>query len=339
MKGEIRDRSAIILMVNLKNLLRLEYNSGFLPPGKNFSASMLNAVILFLSLVMGSCHSPAPVHFNNMGLKNVTGGKTNLSQLISASQWNELFPNRYGLASSGVNAADSGKDDFYTFNAFESAAKKFPAFLGEKNDTLQRRELAAFLAHIAQETTGGWPAAPGGYQTWGLYFKDEQGCQGGCPAYSISSNSQFPPTPGQSYQGRGPMQLSYNYQYGLFSLAYFGDKQVLLDHPDLLDQDSVLAFASAIWFWMTPQANKPSCHEVMDGEWKPNLRDSLAGRKPGFGTTLNIINGGVECGHPPLGKTLMRYQEYQYFCHFLRVSAGMNLDCTYQIPFSSDTPK
>jgi hypothetical protein len=36
-----------------------------------------------------------------------------------------------------------------------------------------RRELAAFLANIAQETSGGWNDAPGGYYKWGLYFIEE----------------------------------------------------------------------------------------------------------------------------------------------------------------------
>jgi hypothetical protein len=47
------------------------------------------------------------------------------------------------------------------------AAKHFPDFLNGDADT-QKRELAAFLANIAQETSGGWAEAPGGYFKWGL---------------------------------------------------------------------------------------------------------------------------------------------------------------------------
>ena len=36
-------------------------------------------------------------------------------------------------------------------------------------------QVAGFLAHIAQETTGGWDTAPGGRYAWGLYFPEEVG--------------------------------------------------------------------------------------------------------------------------------------------------------------------
>ena len=39
--------------------------------------------------------------------------------------------------------------------------------------------------------------------------------------------------------------------------------------------------------------SKPSCHAVMTGTWQPSAADSAANRQPGFGTTTNIINGGV----------------------------------------------
>ena len=39
--------------------------------------------------------------------------------------------------------------------------------------------------------------------------------------------------------------------------------------------------------------SKPSCHAVMTGTWQPSSADSAANRQPGFGTTTNIINGGV----------------------------------------------
>lgn len=42
---------------------------------------------------------------------------------------------------------------------------------------------------------------------------------------------------------------------------------------------------SAMWFYMTAQSPKPSMH------------DAVMGRVPGgFAATINIINGGIECG-------------------------------------------
>jgi chitinase len=51
-----------------------------------------------------------------------------------------------------------------------------------------------------------------------------------------------------------------------------------------------------MWFYMTPQSPKPSMHEVATGFWKPNTKDGKADIDFGFGATINIINGGLECG-------------------------------------------
>ena len=291
---------------------------------------------VFLWICIGTIIGlPALLRAQTQPLDEKRDSATFLTHILSARKWDQLFPNRYGKAHLGPNAADSGKPDFYTFQAFVAAARKFPAFLGEGSPAVRRRELAAFLAHVAQETSGGWDQAPGGYVKWGLYFKQEQGCIAGCPQYSIWSNTQYPPVAGVSYHGRGPLQLSYNYLYGMFSQAWFGDPQVLLQHPEKILEDSVLAFASAIWFWMTPIANKPSCHAVITGQWHPSAIDSAANRLPGFGLTLNIINGGVECGHPPSIETLHREAFYQYFCRQLHVDPGVHVSCADQQPFST----
>ena len=39
----------------------------------------------------------------------------------------------------------------------------------------------------------------------------------------------------------------------------------LLAKPELVSTDPVVAWKTALWFWMTPQAPKPSCHAVMAG--------------------------------------------------------------------------
>ena len=287
--------------------------------------------IFFVGGSLGSCWGrPNPIAQRKEGI-------THLTDYLNSRSWDSLFPNRYGRSHTGPDSAAPGRPDFYSFQAFVTAAKKFPEFLGTGNDTLRRRELAAFLAHCAQETSGGWPGAPGGYFKWGFYFIQEQGCSSGCPQYSDRSNKAYPPVPGQSYHGRGPKQLSYNYNYGQFSQDYFGDKYILLREPDRVSSDPVLSFASAIWFWMKAQPPKPSCHEVMTNLWHPTTHDLAAGRKPGFGTTLNIINGGVECGKAPLDKTVYRYEYYRYFCKIFRVSPGPNIECADQVPFSAES--
>jgi len=294
----------------------------------------MKAYFMMMGMSLGMIMwQPIGLRAQPLPLREKPDSATYLTHILNARKWDQLFPNRYGKSRLGPHAVDSGKHDFYTFAAFVAAARKFPGFLGQGSPQVRRRELAAFLAHVAQETSGGWDQAPGGYLKWGLYFRQEQGCTHGCAQYSVA-NASYPPVPGVSYHGRGPLQLSYNYLYGMFSEAWFGSKDSLLQHPEKLLQDSVLAFASAIWFWMTPVANKPSCHAVMTGQWIPSAADSAAGRLPGFGVTLNIINGGVECGHSPSAETLHRYDFYEYFCRQFHTDPGPNLMCTYQQPFS-----
>ena len=48
--------------------------------------------------------------------------------------------------------------------------------------------------------------------------------------------------------------------------------QVLLNDPDQVS-DTWLNFASAMWFYVTPQPPKPSMLAVVDGTWKPNGQD------------------------------------------------------------------
>merc|ERR1712232_292003 len=59
------------------------------------------------------------------------------------------------------------------------------------------------------------------------------------------------------YYGRGPFQISHNYNYGPFSLAVYGKKSTLLNAPKKVATNGDIAFLSALWFYMTPQNPKP----------------------------------------------------------------------------------
>ncbi|MEI8087262.1 MAG: chitinase, partial [Paludibacter sp.] len=255
-------------------------------------------------------------------------GKTNLTKHMNEAKWDELFPNRVR----GPRKLKRATFDFYSFKAFVSAAQVFPNFLSG-NQTTQKRELAAFLANIAQETSGGWAEAEGGYFKWGLCFIQEKQ-DSIVNNYVDTTKKNYPPVAGKTYFGRGPKQLSWNYNYGQFSEAWYGTKDSLLQHPEWLAQDPVLSFASALWFWLTPQFPKPSCHDIMVETWKPTANDLQKGRMPGFGATVNVINGGVECGSgTDMEKTSYRYQYYLYFCKYFKVSPGENISCSNQKPF------
>ncbi len=232
------------------------------------------------------------------------------SAFVSATLYDEMFPNRNAL---------------YSYDALVAAADAYPVFGNEGTTDDRKREIAAFLANISHETTGGWPTAPGGAQAWGLHFTQEVGCEtGACTQYCDGSNVQYPCAPGKTYHGRGPIQLSWNYNYGFAGEAM---GLPLLTNPDLVTSDGAVAFKTGIWFWITPQMPKPSCHDVMAGKWTPTGADTAAGRLPGFGMTVNIINGGLECSQPTPTQVEDRVKFYQRYAQLLGVDPGPNLYC------------
>jgi len=214
------------------------------------------------------------------------------------------------------------RDDIYTFEEFLTAISKFPAFCGEKGthghaatltaDEVCQKEISTLFAHFSKETgfnTAG-ATVPAGYpgagqkvdEAWrqALYFIREKDCGGsGCDYFSsdYGNDVSYPrPDSTTQYFGRGAFQLSWNYNYGRYSNVQFGDSSVLLNDPDRVARDGWLAIASAIWFYQTPQAPKPSMHDIVTGFWQPNASDASAGFEAGFGATINVINGGLECG-------------------------------------------
>ncbi|BAF17390.1 Os05g0399300 [Oryza sativa Japonica Group] len=217
---------------------------------------------------------------------------------------------------------------FYTYEAFLAAAAAFPAFGGTGNTETRKREVAAFLGQTSHETTGGWPTAPDGPFSWGYCFKQEQNP----PSDYCQPSPEWPCAPGRKYYGRGPIQLSFNFNYGPAGRAIGVD---LLSNPDLVATDATVSFKTALWFWMTPQGNKPSSHDVITGRWAPSPADAAAGRAPGYGVITNIVNGGLECGHGPDDRVANRIGFYQRYCGAFGIGTGGNLDCYNQRPFNS----
>ncbi|KAK7284507.1 hypothetical protein RJT34_19253 [Clitoria ternatea] len=216
--------------------------------------------------------------------------------------------------------------DFYPFDSFIHASKYFPAFGSTGCLDTRKREIAAFLAQISHETTGGWATAPDGPYAWGLCFKEEISPQSN---YCDSTNNQWPCYPGKRYYGRGPIQLSWNYNYGPAGkdLGFDG-----LTNPEIVSNNSVIAFKTALWFWMTERKPTPSCHNVMVGKYVPTQADIAANRTAGYGLVTNIINGGLECGIPGDARVNDRIGFFQRYTKLFNVDTGPNLDCAYQKP-------
>ncbi|HEY9535586.1 MAG TPA: chitinase, partial [Mucilaginibacter sp.] len=192
-----------------------------------------------------------------------TGKTTRIRQDVD---WNEAW-------------ARAKPDSTYTID--------YGKFCAGRDVPTNKKELAAFFANIAHETRHGM----NGSYTDGLMLTHEADTT----LNYFSDSDEYPPVKGKRYYGRGPMQLSYNGNYGYASDCIFGDHKILLNNPDLITQDPVVAFKAAIYFWMTPQTHKPSAHDVITGKWQPNAADKAAGRQPGFGMVINIINGALEC--------------------------------------------
>lgn len=247
------------------------------------------------------------------------GGGGDLSDILPKSLFEEMLLHRNNIACPAQG--------FYTYEAFIEAAKFFPSFGSNGDDEIRMREIAAFFGQTSHETTGGWATAPDGPYAWGYCFKAEIGNPG---SYCVPS-TEWPCVPGKKYYGRGPVQLSYNYNYGQAGRAL---GLPLLENPDLVETDPVIAFKTAIWFWMTPQSPKPSCHDVVIGAWVPSPEDVNAGRVPGYGMTTNIINGGLECGGPgPDARVESRIGFYMRYCDIYGITYGNKLDCYYMSPY------
>ena len=253
---------------------------------------------------------------------SLDGGSTGsgFADVVTRALYDTFFLHRSDAACSG---------GLFTYEALVAAAARFPRFAADGSLEVRRREAAAFLANVSHETTGGWATAPDGPHAWGLCFREEVGCEaGGCTGYC--DTSRYTCTPGRTYHGRGPMQLSWNYNYAQAGDALGLD---LLNDPDLVTRDGMVAWLTALWFWMTPQAPKPSSHDVMTGGWTPSAADVTAGRMPGFGMTINIINGGLECNRPTDGRVDDRVGFFTRYCGLLGVDVGANLYCDTMLSY------
>ncbi len=249
-------------------------------------------------------------------------GDCQLADIFSQADWDTMFLHKDDPACFG---------GVYSYPGLIEAAAAYPAFGCTGNDLTRRREVAAFLAQISHETTGGWAQAPDGPYAWGLCFHEEVGCgDNNCPQYCDPNNVQYPCTLGKTYHGRGAIQLSWNYNYGQAGDAL---GVALLDTPELVATDSKLAIQTALWFWMTEQDPKPSSHAVMVGTWEPSAVDIALGRLPGFGMTTNIINGGIECGMPTTAAVEDRVGFFGRYTEILATDAGDALYCDQMSPY------
>ncbi|XP_009368179.2 endochitinase EP3-like [Pyrus x bretschneideri] len=183
-------------------------------------------------------------------------------------------------------AADCAGKNFYTRQSFLDAVNSYSDFgrTGSADDS--KREIAAFFAHVTHET--------------GHFCYIEEINRG---TYCDTSRTDYPCNPNKQYYGRGPLQLTWNYNYGAAgnSIGFDG-----LNSPESVASDPVLAFKTALWYWIT------------------NVRPVIS---QGFGATIRAINGAVECDgkRPDLVQARVNY--YTDYCSQFGVDPGTNLSC------------
>ena len=209
------------------------------------------------------------------------GGQPGTGFPISESQFNSLF---------------SGRNSFYTYQGFVDAARTIPAFGTSGSDTVKKQEVAAFLANTAHET--------GNFVYIEEINKNNDLCDEsqpyGCPAGTYA------------YYGRGPIQLSWNFNYKAAG-DYLGLN--LLQNPHQVAQNSTTAWRTAIWYWMTQR-----------GPGSMTAHDAMV-NSAGFGQTIRSINGSLECDGRNPAQVQSRVSNYQRITGVIGVTPGGNLYC------------
>ncbi|MFF9641042.1 glycoside hydrolase family 19 protein [Kitasatospora aureofaciens] len=202
---------------------------------------------------------------------------------VSQAQFDQMFPNR---------------NPFYTYQGLLDATSAYPGFAATGSDTVRRQEAAAFLANVSHETGG-------------LVYVVEQDTSN-YPHYCDTSQPYGCPAGQAAYYGRGPIQLSWNFNYKAAGDALGLD---LLNHPDLVQTDPAVAWKTGLWYWNT-----------QNGPGTMTAHDAMVNGR-GFGETIRSINGALECNGNNTAQMQHRISLYQGFVQILGTVPGGNVSC------------
>ncbi|GGU29184.1 glycoside hydrolase family 19 protein [Streptomyces lavendofoliae] len=203
--------------------------------------------------------------------------------VVSEAQFNQMFPNR---------------NSFYTYSGLTAALSAYPGFANTGSDTVKKQEAAAFLANVSHETGGLVHIVEQNTANYPHYCDRNQPY--GCPAGQAA------------YYGRGPIQLSWNFNYKAAGDALGID---LLNNPHRVEREPAVAWKTGLWYWNTQ--NGP-------GTMTPH---NAMVNGAGFGQTIRSINGSLECDGKNPAQVQSRVNNYQRFTQILGVPAGSNLSC------------
>lgn len=136
----------------------------------------------------------------------------------------------------------------------------------------------------------------------GLCFIEEKGGQS--KPYCDTKYAQWPCATNKHYYGRGPLKLTWNYNYGAAGRAIGFDG---LKMPELVARNALISIKASVWFWME------NCHAPF-----------ISGK--GFGATIRAINS-AECDGKSPAQVTSRVEYYKDYCKQFRVDPGPNLRC------------
>jgi Chitinase class I/Ricin-type beta-trefoil lectin domain-like len=216
------------------------------------------------------------------------GGSSGIAGVVSESQFNAWFPSR---------------NSFYTYAGLTSINNKYPDFANSSDLTIRKREVAALLANVSIETGD-------------LVFVVEQNTANYCTYCNTSFGIPCPVSCG--YYGRGPLQLSWNYNYKAAGDSLSID---LLNNPGTVQSNASVSWQTAAWFWNT---------QTGAGSTTPHNAVLQSSGSFGFGYTIKAINGALECpsqGGSNTASRDSRINKYKFFCDQLGVSYGNNISC------------
>jgi chitinase len=212
-------------------------------------------------VLQGGTSGPPP------GVDGGPPGSCVLDAILGQSVFNGWFP---------------GRANVYTYAGLCTALAKplYAKFAKNGDPMVDKREVAAFFAHVAWETGN-------------LVFTDQQ--------------SKDPAT--GMYWGRGPLQLTWDYNYNACGSAI---GEPILSNPNLVSTDPIVIWETGLWFWLYDDSGKGF-----------TSHDAIA--RGSFGDTLRVINS-IEC---TAGNTAQqnRINNYTHFCSQLGVDPGTQLTC------------
>ena len=243
---------------------------------------------------------------------------------------------------------------YYTYDNLIKGMAQQDKFANVGDENTRKLEIAAFLANIAQET--GTQTAGDPFGGPGCFIQEGAGDYWGSNNFNQNCEPSCAP---EGYGGRGPHQLTWDYNYKEFGNSTgVGDEY--LNDPDILTKNPEIGIAGSIWFWGHEERTqwsppnipfKPSAHDVLVGNWIPTNsstpgvvthNDVDCGRtKANFGVIINIINGGLECG--PGAVNLTGAKNRVAYLQAIAKEMGVIIpdgfldDCSTQEPFTPCT--